>query len=71
MTNHLDTFAAQIIADYKDGDVDVNEIVFGKVSIRDLPCLAELLDGHGSSNERNTVDDALDAIKSALKGDAQ
>lgn len=68
MTNYLDTFAAQIIADYKNGDVDANEIVFGKVNVRDLPRLAELLGGHGSSNERNTVDDALDAIKFALKG---
>lgn len=66
MTSHIEALAAQIIADHKNGDVDVNEIVFGKVNVCDLPKLAALLDGYGSSNERNTVDDALDAIAAAL-----
>ena len=62
MTNHVETFAAQIIADRKNGDVDVEEIIFGKLRICDLPQLAGLLEGHGSSNELNTVDYALRAI---------
>jgi hypothetical protein len=66
---HMDniaTFAAEIIADRKNGDVDVQEIVFGKAAIADLPKLAEMLEGHGSSNEMNTADYALAAINKAL-----
>jgi hypothetical protein len=66
MAHHIETLADQIIADRKDGNINVEEVIFGKVNVCDLPYLAELLDGHGSSNERNTVDDALDAIAKAL-----
>ena len=66
MAHHIDTLADQIIADRKDGDIDVEEIIYGKLHISDLSYLAELLEGHGSSNERNTADVALDAIAKAL-----
>jgi hypothetical protein len=66
MTNHIEALAAQIVADHKNGDVDVEEIVFGKLRICDLPHLAGLLKGHGSSNELNTADYAMRAINQAL-----
>lgn len=66
MADQIQLLADQIIADKKNGDVDVEEIIFGKVPRSELSKLAELLEGNGSSNERNTVDDALDAIAKAL-----
>ncbi|MDF1853474.1 MAG: hypothetical protein P1U85_21740 [Verrucomicrobiales bacterium] len=64
--DNIGTLANAIIADNKNGDIDVEEIIFGKLNISDLPLLAELLEGHGSSNEMNTADYALAAINKAL-----
>lgn len=64
--DNIADIANAIIADHKNGDVDVQEIIFGKMNIVDLPKLAALLEGYGSSNEMNTVDYALAAIKKAL-----
>ena len=61
------SIAQEIIDDGKHGDVNLDSLLGGLDGV-DLISVARRLEGHGGSNEANTVDCAMDVIIRGLEG---